>query len=88
LIIKFETKSLERIDYLSIYNNNYYKLPIEIEGCDTLFEECDENYNVYYWTLGNIKNSQFEGKVKFYGEHGNEDINPLKHRIELDEYLT
>lgn len=41
MIIKIKKSDCEHLKDTSFYNNNYYKLPFEVDGCNMLFEHFD-----------------------------------------------
>ena len=56
---ELDKKAITHIKDLSSYNHNYYKLDLSVYGdyitpetCDILYEECDEFYETYTYTLG------------------------------------
>jgi len=53
----------------SYYNNNFFEMPVEFDGCDILFERCDEMTNELHCQIGslNIK-GKFEPKYYFAPE--------------------
>ena len=58
-----DTKYMTHIKEVSYYNHNYYKLDLNQygdyiipESCDVLYEECDEFYGTYTYTLGYFVN--------------------------------
>jgi hypothetical protein len=88
MIVNFNVNNLERLDDISAYNYNYYKLPIVMDGCDMLYVENDEHASINYWTLGFMECGVFEGQFKFYTEHYVNEVNLLRNKIGLDSYLS
>lgn len=58
--IKFNLNLCEKIKEISVYNLNYYKLPLTIKGCNVIEEICHEDYNYFEDSIGII----IEGKYK------------------------
>lgn len=72
--IIFNTEEMDHIKDMSFYNNNYYKLPYIIDGCDILYQkwEDDDYYGLYI--LGTMNENRFEKKFELFGDmDGNVD---------------
>ena len=61
----------------SYYNNNFFEMPVEFDGCDILFEHCDEMTNELHYQIGHLnENGKFEPRYYFAPEReiiGNDD---------------
>lgn len=71
MIVKIMAEDCQHIKDCSDYNNNYYKLPFKVNGCDFILEEArdDEKYCVY--SLGK---SAKEFVPEFYLNEYSDDI--------------
>lgn len=56
--LKIKVSDLLHVPEKSIYNLNYYKLPIEINGCSILFGKSDDD-NTTLWELGKFVDNEF-----------------------------
>lgn len=63
--IKIAKSVCTHLKEISFYNHNYYLLPFSIDGCDVVYEICDEYYDDYEYVLG----TQEEGAFKNDGKH-------------------
>jgi len=57
--LKLLVSDLNHIKEKSFYNNNYYKLPININDCNILFGKSDDDY-LTVWSLGKFVDMKFE----------------------------
>jgi len=90
LVIKINNKKCTHLKNISKYNHNYYELPIEIDGCRVLFEECDENYDSYTYHLGNLIDGKFVMKEGYWfasDAHGDEGLDNFLIDTELKEVI-
>lgn len=54
----------------SHYNSNLFEMPVELNGCDILFERCDEMTNELHYQIGHLnENGKFEPEYYFAPEH-------------------
>ena len=70
MLIRIPIEICRRLPEISCYNDNHYALPITIDKCNVLREKCNEDYDSYYYTLGNIINNGFVGKKEFDCDYG------------------
>lgn len=80
--ITFNEEKLEHLKEFSMYNHNFYKLPLSIDGCDILFVEWEDDSEFGNYYLGTFTAEEiFAEKHLFYGDlDGNVDLieNKLK----------
>jgi len=62
MLIKIPFINCQRIDGLSWYNNNYYRLPFDFDGCDTVFEKYCGAEELEEISLGNIIDGKYIAK--------------------------
>lgn len=76
MIIKIDINKCEHLKDMSYYNNNYYRLPFEIDGCSIVYEKCDEEYSDYMYFLGNEEDGEFgvtRAKEHYSADNDNEE---------------
>ena len=85
--IKIAIGECERIKELSMYNHNYYVLPIEVDGHKALYEECHEDYDDYDYYLGDIVDGKFVQDNDCYYPYVEGDLNePLDYFVLDSKY--
>lgn len=57
--LKIKVSDLLHIPDKSVYNHNYYELPIKINECNILFGKSDDD-NTTLWSLGKFIDNEFE----------------------------
>jgi len=75
---------------MSVYNYNFYKLPIELDGCSVLLSICDEDYDSYEYKLGNLIDGKFVMKEGYWfasDAHGDEGLENFLIDTELKEVI-
>jgi len=58
MIVKIDFDSCI-INKISCYNDNYYQLPFQVNGCNVIHEKYDGGDNFYGFKLGNIVDGVF-----------------------------
>lgn len=74
--VVFNQNELEHLKEFSMYNHNFYKLPLTIDGCDILFVKWEDDMHEGDYILGTFtKEGIFAEKHLFYGDlDGNVDL--------------
>lgn len=73
--ILFEVDKYKHLKERSTYNNNYYELPNEIEGCKFLLVSWEDDNFLGDYYLGHWVNDSFKPVHLFFGdEEGNVDL--------------
>ena len=57
--LKILVEDLKRIVEISKYNHNYYKLPLNINGCNVLYGKSDDDVTTL-WALGKLVDEEFQ----------------------------
>jgi len=75
MILRIDIGNCEHLKNISCYNNNYYKLPLDIDECNIVYEKCNEDYNSYMYLLGNEEEGKFgiDNAKEYYSADNHND---------------
>lgn len=59
MIVEIRQEACVHLQHISYYNNNYYQLPFEVNGCDTVFQSYDGADNFNGNQLGTLVDGEF-----------------------------
>lgn len=74
--VKFDLGKLKHLKEISMYNHNFYRLPLSIDNCDILFVEWqDDEFEINYYLGTFTKEGMFAEKHLLFGDiNGNIDL--------------
>ena len=65
MIIEIKESDCKYLNRPSYYNHNYYQLPISINGCSVLYDECHDSLGSMELSIGEFVDEKYKPRYCF-----------------------